>query len=73
MHGLQAWLFKYITVAAFRIYLSVVKMPLKGEVGVHALKSNGNYIVDYGKSWNCFFEFLWEPCKIFLPVVYTVC
>ena len=50
MHGLQACLFKYITVAAFRIYLSVVKMPLKGEVGGHALKSHGNYIVDHGKS-----------------------
>ena len=39
MHGLQACLFKYITVAAFRFYLSKVKMPLKGEVGVRALKS----------------------------------
>ena len=51
MHGLQACLFKYITVAAFHIYLSVVKMPLKGEVGGHALKSRGNYIVDRGKPW----------------------
>ena len=34
MHGLQACLLKYIsTVAAFRIFLSVVNMPLKGEVG----------------------------------------
>ena len=45
MHGLQAFLFKYITVAEFRM----VKMPLKGEVGGHALKSYGNYIVDHGK------------------------
>ena len=36
-------------------------MPLKGEVGGHALKSHGNNIVDRGKSWNCVFEFLWEP------------
>ena len=28
----------------------VVKMPLKGEVGGHALNSHGNYIVDHGKS-----------------------
>ena len=42
--------------------LSVVKMLLKGEVGGHALNSHGNYIVDHGKSWNCVFEFLWEPC-----------
>ena len=62
MHGLQACLFKYVNVAAFRIYLSVVKMSLKGGgggVGGHALKSHGNYIVDYGKLWNCVFEFLW--------------
>ena len=26
-------------------------MPLKGEVGGHALNSHGNYIVDHGKSW----------------------
>ena len=52
MHGLQACLFKCITVATFRIYLSVVEMPLKGAVGGHALKSHGNYIVDHhGKSW----------------------
>ena len=51
MHGLQACLFRYITVSAFRIYLGVVKMPLKGEVGGHALKSLGNYIVDHRKSW----------------------
>ena len=38
--------YNYITVAAFHIYLSVVKMLLKGEVGGHALKSHGNYIAD---------------------------
>ena len=31
--------------------LSMVKMPLKGEVGDHALNSHGNYIADHGKSW----------------------
>ena len=54
MHGLEACKFKYITVAAFRIMLSVVKMSLKGEVGSHALNSHGNYIIDHGESWNCF-------------------
>ena len=29
--------------------LSVVKMPLKGEVLCHALNSHGDYIVDHGK------------------------
>ena len=31
--------------------LSVVKMPLKVEVGGHTLNSYGNCIVDHGKSW----------------------
>ena len=31
--------------------LSMVKMPLKGEVGGRALNDYGNYIVDRGKSW----------------------
>ena len=55
MHGLQAHFFKNITVAAFRIYLRVVKMPHKGEVGGHALKSHGNYIVDHGKIMELYF------------------
>ena len=38
MHCLQACLFKYITAAAFRIYLSVVKMLLKGELEAMHLK-----------------------------------
>ena len=48
------------------LMLRVVKMWLKGEVGGHALKSHGNYIVDRGKSWKnhgIVFEFLWEPCS----------
>ena len=60
MHGLQACLFKYITVAAFRVFLSVVKMQLKGEVVCH---------VDIRKSWNCVFEFLWEPCIAVVKLV----
>ena len=31
--------------------LSVVKLLLKGEVGICALNSHENYIVDHGKSW----------------------
>ena len=66
MYGLQVCLFKlYITGASFRTYLNFVKMSLKGEVGGHALKNHENYIVDrekpWKKSWNCVFEFLWEP------------
>ena len=33
------------------LLLTVVKMPLKGEVGGHALNSNGDNIVDHGKRW----------------------
>ena len=40
MHGLQSFLLKYITVAAFCIY---------AQFGEDA--SHGNYIVDHGKSW----------------------
>ena len=45
--------------------LSVVKLLLKGEVGVCALNSLGNYIVGHGKSsknHGIVFEFLWEAC-----------
>ena len=51
MRGLQACLFKYITVAAFHIYVQCVEDAAKGEVGGHAYNSHGNYIVDHGKSW----------------------
>ena len=46
---MPACLYKFITFAAFHIYLSVVKMPLKREVGGNVLKSHGNYIVNHGK------------------------
>ena len=43
--------------------LSLVKMLLKGLVVGRALYGHGNYLVNLGKSWNCVFEFLWEPCN----------
>ena len=65
MHGLQACLFEYITVPAICIYLRVVKMLLKGEVGSHALNSHESYIVYHGKSWKnhgiVFFNFCGNP------------
>ena len=57
MHGLEACLFKYSTVAAFRVYAQRGEDAPKGEVGGHALNSHGNYIVDHGKSWNCLLLF----------------
>ena len=31
--------------------LSMVKVMLKGEVGIGTLNIHGNYIADHGKSW----------------------
>ena len=65
MHGLHACLFKYSTVATFRIYAQRGEDAAKGEVGGHALNSHGNYIVDHGKSWkkhgNVFLNFCGNP------------
>ena len=43
--------YRHAVVAAFHIYVSVVKLGLKGKVEICALNSHGNYIVDHGKSW----------------------
>ena len=51
MHGVQACLVKYITVAVFRIYAQRGEDAAQMEVGGHALNSHRNYIVDHGKSW----------------------
>ena len=48
MHGLHTCLFKYITVAAFRIYVQRRDHAAKS---MHALYSHRNYIVNHGKSW----------------------
>ena len=49
MHGLQACLFKYITVATFHIYAQRGEDGTKRGVEGHALNSHGNYIVDHEK------------------------
>ena len=68
MHGLQACLFKYITVGALKIY---------AECGEDAAKkggwnSHGNNIVDHGKSSKnhgiVFLHFFVKPV-----IVYVVC
>ena len=59
---MQAWSTSMLLLLHSAFMLSWVKMLLKGEFGGGALNSHGNYIVDHGKSWNCVFEFLWEPC-----------
>ena len=50
--------------------LSVVKKPLKGEVGGHALDSHGKFIAYHGKSWNnhgiVFLNFCGNPADMTL-------
>ena len=61
---MHAWSTSMLLLLHSAFMLSVVKLLLKGEVGVCVLNSHENYIVDHGimeKSWNCAFEFLWEP------------
>ena len=58
---MHAWSTSMLLLLHSTFMLSVVKMLLKGEIGGRTLNSHGNYIVDHGKSWNCDFEFLWEP------------
>ena len=57
--------------------LSVVKMPLKGEVGGHALNSHGNYIVYHGKSWKnhgiVFLNFCGNPVFEFYKIIALPC
>ena len=58
---MHAWPISMLLLLHSAFMLRVVKLMLKGEVGICVLNSHGNYIVDHGKSWNCVFEFLWEP------------
>ena len=48
---MHAWSTSMLLLLQSAFMLSVVKMLLKGEVGGHVLNSQGNYIVDHGKSW----------------------
>ena len=63
---MYAWSTSMLLFLHSAFILSVMKMLLKREVGGSAVNSHGNYIADHGKimekSWNCVFEFLWEPC-----------
>ena len=62
---MHAWSTSMLLLLHSAFMLRKVKLLLKGEVGVCALNSHGNYMVDHGKImeklWNCVFEFLWEP------------
>ena len=73
MHGLQTCCCCFIPHLCSVV---VVKLLLKGEVGVCVLNSHGNDIVDHGTSWKnhgiMFFEFLWEPCSMGNLVVLSV-
>ena len=44
--------------------LCMMKMPLKGRLdAVHLIVIEITLLI-MEKSWNCVFEFLWEPCNI---------
>ena len=64
MHGLQACLFKYITVAAIHIYAQRVKMSLKEEAGgLHYIVMEITLLI-MEKIMELCFEFIWEPCLL---------
>ena len=66
---MSAWSTSVLLLLHSAFMLSVVKLLLKGEVGVCALNSHGNYIVDHGKSWKnhgiVFFNFCGNPVRIY--------
>ena len=48
---MHAWSTSMLFLLHSAFMLSMVKLLLKGEVGVCTLNSHGNCIVDHGKSW----------------------
>ena len=48
---MHSWAISMLLLLHSAFMLSVVKLLLKGEGGVCALNSHGNYIVDHGESW----------------------
>ena len=48
---MHAWSTSMLLLLHSAFMLSMVKLLLKGEVGVCALNSHGNYIVDHRKLW----------------------
>ena len=64
---IHAWSTSMLLLLHSTFMLSVVKLLLKGEVGVCALKSWKLHCWSWKimeKSWNCVFELLWEPCML---------
>ena len=54
--------YKHAVLLHSTFMLSVVKMLLKEQVGgVHQIVIEISSLI-MEKSWNCVFEFLWEPC-----------
>ena len=48
---MHAWSTSMLLLLHSAFMLSMVELLLKGEVGVCALSSHGNYIFDHGTSW----------------------
>ena len=72
---MHAWSTSMLLLLHLAFMLSVVKLLLKGEVGVCALNSHGNYIVDHGKSWKnhgiVFLNFYGNPVLVHTQLVYN--
>ena len=64
---MHAWSTSMLLLLHSTFMPSVVKLLLKGEVGVCALNSHGNDIVDCGKSWKnhgiVFLNFCGNPVR----------
>ena len=62
---MHAWSTSMLLLLHSACMLSMVKLLLKGEVGVCALNSHGNYIFDRGKLWKnhgiLVLKFCWNP------------
>ena len=64
---MHAWSTSMLLLLHSTFMLSGVKLLFRGEVGVCALNSHRNYIVDHGKSWKnhriVFLNFCGNPAK----------
>ena len=61
--------YKHAVVAAFHVYAQRGEDAAK-RGGWRPCISHGSYIVDYGKSWNCHFEFL---CSDVNKIINYIC
>ena len=67
---MHAWSTSMLLLLHSPFILSVIKLLLKGEVGVCALNSHGNYIVNHGKIMElCFLSFSGNPVITIIIII----